>query len=134
MKSLWSLSLNPQLYPKYIYDYDQPYTPNTLIIILKSFGFYGQSCSTSPNKCTCILDFLFIGCGISHSLHFIAFWNFHEIDLTFSRSSKFKGQKVNWMAIYDFLYVFHTNFDHNMRHLWDSFLKISWPWIDFNVI
>ena len=25
--------------------------------------------------------------------------------------------KVNWKAIYDLLYVFHTNFDHMMHHL-----------------
>jgi len=45
-------------------------------------------------------------------------------------SSKFKGQKVNWMAIYDFLYVFHTNFDHNMHHLWDT---VSWKFHDLEL-
>ena len=29
-------------------------------------------------------------------------------------------KKVNWKAIYDLLYVFHTNFDHMMYHLWNT--------------
>ena len=40
-----------------------------------------------------------------------------------SISSKVKcytSHKVNWKAIYDLLYVFHTNFDHMMHHLRDT--------------
>ena len=37
-------------------------------------------------------------------------------------SSKVKFYQVNWKAIYDLLYVFHTNFDHTMYRFWD----ISW--------
>ena len=35
-------------------------------------------------------------------------------------SSNVKCLKVNWGAIYDLLYVFHTNFDHMMYHLWET--------------
>ena len=28
--------------------------------------------------------------------------------------------RVNWKVLYDLLYVFHTNFDHMMHHLWDT--------------
>ena len=44
-----------------------------------------------------------------------AHWNFDDLDLSFSRSSKFQDQQINWMAKYDFLYLFH-----NMHHL-------EWP-------
>ena len=37
-----------------------------------------------------------------------------------SMSSKAKFYMVNWEAIYDLLYAFHTNFDHTMYRLWDT--------------
>ena len=37
-------------------------------------------------------------------------------------SSKVKFYKVNWKAIYDLPYVFHTNFHHTMYR----FLDIIW--------
>ena len=43
-------------------------------------------------------------------------WPWYDL----SMSSKVKFYKVNWKAIYDLLYVFHTNFDPTMyRFLWD---------------
>ena len=36
-----------------------------------------------------------------------------------SMSSKVKFYKVNWKAIYDFVYVYHTNFDPTMYRFWD---------------
>ena len=43
-----------------------------------------------------------------------------DLDLSFSRSSKFQDQQINWMAKYDFLYLFH-----NMHHL-------ELPWFDLS--
>ena len=51
-----------------------------------------------------------------------------------SISSKVKCHtcyKVNWKAIYDLLYVIHTNFYHMMHHLWDTTpwksVTLIWP-------
>ena len=57
------------------------------------------------------------------SLSNIAHWKPNDLDFALSISSKVKCYtcyKVNWKAIYDLLYVFHTNFDHMMHHLWDT--------------
>ena len=35
-------------------------------------------------------------------------------------SSKVKFYKVNWKALYDLLYVFHTKFDYMMYRLWET--------------
>ena len=45
-------------------------------------------------------------------------WPWFDLSMT----SKVKFYQVNWKAIYDLLYVFHTNFHHTMYRFWD----ISW--------
>ena len=40
-------------------------------------------------------------------------------------SSKVKFYQVNWKAIYDLLYVIHTNFDYTMYRFWDIRLNRS---------
>ena len=67
------------------------------------------------------------------SLWNIARWKPNDLDLPFQfHKIKVKCYKVNWKAIYDLLYAYHTNFGHNdapfMRH---NLLKGLWPWFDF---
>jgi hypothetical protein len=60
-----------------------------------------------------------------HHLWDTVSWKFHDLELTLM-SSKVKRHYVNWKAIYDFLYVFHIHFCHNMHNLWDaSHLKLN---------
>ena len=45
-------------------------------------------------------------------------WTWFDLSMT----SKVKFYQVNWKAIYDLLYVFHTSFHHMMYRFWN----ISW--------
>ena len=57
------------------------------------------------------------------------YWNCDDPDLSFLRFSKFQDQEINWITKYDFLYMYHTNFDHNMHHLGDSLknsITLNW--------
>ena len=56
---------------------------------------------------------------ITCTIYEIVSWRFHDLELTLM-SSKVKRHYVNWKAIYDFLYVFHIHFCHNMHTLWDT--------------
>ena len=58
-----------------------------------------------------------------NSLWNIAHWKPNDLDLPLQCPFKVKCYtcyKVNWKAIYDLLYVRHTNFDNMMHHLWDT--------------
>ena len=60
----------------------------------------------------------------------------HWLWLDLSMTSKVKFYQVIWKAMYDLLYVFHTNFHHTMYRFWDigwhrsqrSQIGPFWPW------
>ena len=66
------------------------------------------------SKC-CSYDELFIRYN-----HLKIIW--HWFDLLMS--SKVKGHKVNWMIMYDFVYVLHINIGHSMHRFW--YIGINW--------
>ena len=58
---------------------------------------------------------------IQLKLNMTLIWPFNVIQ------GKLLPYKVNWTAIYDLLYVFHTNLDHTITVMSYNLLKVLWP-------